>query len=78
MFDLKDLLASHNGATEYFVHYCEEYSKDRYNAERLSGLPGVRLCPYPCDRHSVIQHLVKQGLLMDLLRPDTEETPGRA
>jgi hypothetical protein len=76
LFDLKTVLGTHNGATKYFIYYCEGQRWDRYNAERLGGLPGVQLCPYPCYRHGVTRYLVKQGLLMDLLRQDAPGSPG--
>lgn len=70
LFDLAQVLAVDNGRTKYYLHYCEGYERDRMASERLKGLPGVTLCPYDCDHHFVVVHMIRENLLQLLFFPE--------
>ncbi|MBS0321453.1 MAG: hypothetical protein JSR18_12995 [Proteobacteria bacterium] len=69
-FDLRPLLARHNGRTRFNVHFCANAEHELRRAMHLDGLPGVELHGYPCDSHGVATWLVRQRRLVELLRAD--------
>lgn len=70
--DLVQLLAVGNGVTEYRIFYNEMYAPDRTAAERLSGCPGVMLCPQRGDGHLVVSALGQEGQLESIFVPFEE------
>jgi hypothetical protein len=72
-FDLNDVLADYNGRTIYFVHHCADSVPDRHAAQWIAAREGVSVRDYPCDRHNVARHIVKNRLLLKILRPDLRE-----
>jgi pimeloyl-ACP methyl ester carboxylesterase len=73
LFDIAKVLEHHNGKTRYFVHYCSGSERDRIDAERVGGLPGVTVFAHPCSGHAVARHLARRRLLVDLLKPENQE-----
>jgi len=66
LFDLAKVLKDYNGHTKYYLHYCGGYDRDRLASERVSGLPGVTMCPYDCNHHYVVVHMHRENILKRL------------
>ncbi len=75
-FDLRPLLARHNGHTRFELHFCVHAEHERRRALRLEGLPGVRLHGHPCEAHGVATWLVRERRLVDILRADVAPATG--
>ena len=67
--DLREALPrERRDGTEFEVHYPSPYEKDARHAERLAGLPGVKLVGYERAYHNFIQGLRNRGELSEIFR----------
>jgi hypothetical protein len=74
--DLRQALpASARGGTSYRIFFDDSLAVDRLHAERLRGLPGVRLYRFGAGAHGLVRELRGAGALEHLLR-DALEAPG--
>jgi pimeloyl-ACP methyl ester carboxylesterase len=75
--DLRDALPRERRAgTAYEVHYPSGNEQDARHAERLAGLPGVRMVGHERGYHNFIQGLRDQGELAEILRSAGIAVPG--
>lgn len=66
-YDLKDILAQHNGKTQYKIHTGTE-EQDWEHATHLQGCPGVEIVQHPCDTHACAsQYLKSKGKLHEII-----------
>ena len=65
--DLKRVFASRRVGTCFHLHFCDNHRLDRIHAQRLGGLPGVKLLPYPEGGHRLVKFLRDQDRLQQLL-----------
>ncbi|MEO0420700.1 MAG: hypothetical protein AAF184_00065 [Pseudomonadota bacterium] len=72
-FDLAQVLATHNGRTQYHVHHCDGCASDQHAAQHLAQAPGVQVHSHACHNHLVSRHLARRGLLFKLLRPENQD-----
>ena len=61
------LIEERSGAGEMLCLFSGDYDEDRADAERLAGLPGVRLLPVAGNQHNVARQLVADGRLGPIL-----------
>jgi hypothetical protein len=61
--DLRKVISGTDGRSTLHLHYGRAHRLDRLHAERLRGLPGVRLHPEESKRHDVIKALRDRGEL---------------
>ena len=67
-FDLAPLLGiTADIKSEFHVHYSEDQPEDRFHAERVRGLPGVKLHAYQEGAHRLALHMARGGVLRSLL-----------
>jgi hypothetical protein len=62
-YDLRNVLATWNGQTKYYVHVCQQQKRDWKMANYIRETPGITILPYPCDQHTVIRYLAKMRIL---------------
>jgi hypothetical protein len=60
-FDLRKRLLHNTTMTEYHIYYSTDDPLDKIHAERMSGLPGVKLHPYTAGGHELVRELRDQG-----------------
>jgi pimeloyl-ACP methyl ester carboxylesterase len=70
--DVRPLIRAAGGTTTIHVHYASLHRLDRVHAERLAGLPGVVLHPYPESTHRLIGKIAAAGSLPDIFREAIE------
>lgn len=66
LFDLKPLLAGHNGVSRFNIHVCGRREPDVTAANYLKECKNVEIFHYPCDSHNVARYMIKNGLLAPL------------
>ena len=66
---LVDLMAEHNGTTEYDLYYSPEIEKDRLFAEALEDIPGVNTTQNTDHGHLIIRGMLRTGELPQLFPP---------
>jgi hypothetical protein len=77
---LKQVIATGNGGTEYFLHFSPGNGRDMAFARYFEDSPGVVLCPYhqsvpENSGHFLMKHLVDTGELRGLLPPYVAAAP---
>jgi hypothetical protein len=80
---LKELMATGNGVTEYFIHFAPTNKRDTAFARYFEGSPGVVLCPH--DKtvpgwwdHALMGGLVENGEMRDFLPPYLAAAPAKS
>ncbi|QTR49252.1 alpha/beta hydrolase family protein [Candidatus Thiothrix anitrata] len=61
--DLKEVLATWNGKTEYFIHVAKDNEWDLKRALYLQGTPKVRIIEHPYNVHGIAGALARDGKL---------------
>jgi adenylylsulfate kinase-like enzyme len=82
---LKNMLSTHNGVTQYHIWYSYKNKFDRSFAEFLGDCPGVILHPSRAggSRHALFRYLAENGALRTILPPfvpsetDARHAPAR-
>lgn len=62
-FDLREVLETWNGVTQYDVHAAKNNEWDNKRAHYLEGLPHLRLHEHPYSDHALASALAKDGKL---------------
>lgn len=65
--DLREVLQRRTGKTKTYIYYGSHNARDREHAERIRGLPGVTLVPFPTCHHSCGKVLARRGHLTRIL-----------
>ena len=64
-FDLKNVLARHNGKTRFDVHVSKFHEWDYKRALYLRGVPGVTIYGHPFEGHGVARMIAEAGRLQN-------------
>ncbi len=72
--DLKKVLSSYNGVTQYNIYACEGHEKDVLAANHLKDCKNLKILKQPCNVHNVVRCMIKNQKLFGIFTPDAANT----